>query len=97
LNRNLLKCRLQTTPFDEEIIQNKRRALAKQLNISIDETAYFVFTGEAVNTTYTLGDEHINILFKDGTVRDILKVDNPLIHQTLSMPVKKFYICELKV
>jgi len=97
LNRNLLKCRLQTTLFDEEIIQNKRRALAKQLNISIDETAYFVFTGEAVNTTYTLGDEHINILFKDGTVRDILKVDNPLIHQTLSMPVKKFYICELKV
>jgi HD superfamily phosphohydrolase len=96
LNRNLLKCRLQTTPFDEEVIQNKRKALAKQLNISVDEAAYFVFTGEAVNTTYALADEHINILFRDQTVRDISKVDNPLIHQTLSMPVKKFYICELK-
>jgi hypothetical protein len=94
LNRNLLKCRLQTAAFDEGTIMEKRKRLAQQLNISMDEAAYFVFTGEAVNTTYTLGDEHINIFFRDQTVRDISKVDNPLIHQTLSMPVKKFYICE---
>ncbi len=40
-------------------------------------------------------DEQINILFKDGTVRDISQVDNALIHRTLSSPVKKFYICYL--
>jgi HD superfamily phosphohydrolase len=97
LERNLFKCRLQTNPFDEGIIHDKRKAVAHRLNISVEEAAYFVFTGEAVNTTYAPGDdEHINILFKDGTVRDISKVDNPLIHQTLSMPVKKFYICELR-
>ena len=59
------------------------------------EAGYFVFTGEAVNTTYKLEDEHINILLKDGTYKDISNVDNPLINQTLSMPVKKFYICQL--
>src|SRR3954454_11837960 len=97
LNRNLLKCRLQTNPLDEEIIADKRKTLARELNISVDEAAYFVFTGEAVNTTYALGDEHIKILFRDQTVRDISNVDDPLIHQTLSTPVKKFYICELIV
>lgn len=97
LERNLFMCKLQTNPFHEEIIQEKRKKVAQKLNISVEEAAYFVFTGEAVNTTYALGDdEHINILFKDETVRDISKVDNPLIHQTLSMPVKKFYICELR-
>src|SRR3954467_7320225 len=75
LNRNLLKCRLQTNPLDEEIIADKRKTLARELNISVDEAAYFVFTGEAVNTTYALGDEHINILFRDQTVRDISNVD----------------------
>jgi len=39
-----------------------------------------------------LNDEKINILYKDGAVRDISKVDAPLIHQNLSQPVKKFYI-----
>ncbi|HEY6975244.1 MAG TPA: HD domain-containing protein [Chitinophagaceae bacterium] len=96
LQRNLLKCKLQTERFDEEIVGFKKRKIAEHLNISFDEASYFVFTGEAVNTTYTLGDEHINILFKDGTVKDISAIDNPLIHQTLSVPVKKFYICELR-
>ena len=34
-----------------------------------------------VNTIYDPSDERINILFKDGTVKDISKVDNALIQQ----------------
>lgn len=97
LKRNLLKCKLQTERFDEELVQMKKEAVMQALKISPEEADYFVFTGEAINTTYKLGDERINILFKDETVRDISKVDNPLIHQTLSMPVKKFYICYLNI
>ena len=79
------------------MIQEKKKNIAREFKISFEDAAYFVFTGEAINTTYKLGDEHINILFKDNTVKDISKVDNPLIHQTLSMPVKKFYICYLNI
>ncbi|HVF96198.1 MAG TPA: hypothetical protein VM871_02690, partial [Flavisolibacter sp.] len=60
------------------------------------EAGYFVFTGEAVNTTYNSADEHINILYKDGTVANISQVDNALIHQRLSTPVRKYYLCYLK-
>ena len=95
LQRGLFKCRLQTAPFDETAVAEKRKKLAEKYNITLDEAAYLAFTGIATNTTYHLTDEHINILFKDGTVKDISQVDNPLIHETLSMPVKKFYICEL--
>jgi uncharacterized protein len=42
-----------------------------------------------------VGNERINIAFKDGSVRQISQVDNPLIHQTLSTPVKKFYFCSM--
>lgn len=57
------------------------------------EADHFVFTGEAMNTTYDPRDERIHILFKDGTVKDISEVDNALIQKHLSIPVKKHYIC----
>ncbi|MEX6685887.1 HD domain-containing protein [Danxiaibacter flavus] len=96
LNRRLIKCSIQSEPVNEHVLMEKRAETAKNLNISLEEAAFFVFSGEATNTTYKLADEHINILFKDGAVKDISKVDNPLIHQTLSTQVKKFYICTLK-
>lgn len=95
LNRKLYKCRLQTQAFDENEIEEKRKQMAAKMNISVHEAGYFVFTGEAMNTTYRLQDEQINILSKNGNVKDISQVDDPLIHKTLSMPVKKFYICQL--
>ncbi len=96
LNRVLYKCKLQSEPFGRDIVIDKRQSLSTRLGISLEEARYFAFTGEATNTTYRLADEHINILYKDGTVKDIAAVDDPLIHQTLSTPVKKFYICELE-
>jgi hypothetical protein len=55
--------------------------------------AYFVFTGDTTNTTYQLGDENILILFKNGRVQEISSIENALIQQTVSTPIKKFYIC----
>ncbi|HVX49408.1 MAG TPA: HD domain-containing protein [Chitinophagaceae bacterium] len=95
LNRKLFKCRLQSEPFEEYVIEEKRQKLAQALNISIQDAAYLAFTGEATNTTYRSADERINILFRDGTVKGVSQVDNALIDETISMPVKKFYICEL--
>jgi hypothetical protein len=85
---------LQTHAFDENEVDEKRRQLAMKMNITMEEARYFVFTGEAINTTYTLKDERINIISKSGIFTDISQVDDPLIHKTLSMPVKKFYICQ---
>ncbi len=93
LDRKLLKIKLQAEPFMKDLIQQKRDEIGEKLNFSEEEAAFFVFTGEAVNTMYKTSDERINILFKDGNVKDISQVDNALIHKTLSSTVKKFYIC----
>ncbi|HVU56893.1 MAG TPA: HD domain-containing protein [Puia sp.] len=95
IDRQLLKVRLQATPFGEGHVTELRRQVSRQESISMEDAAYFVFTGQAVNTTYDPSDEKINILFKNGEVRDISQVDNALIQQTLASPVKKFYICYL--
>jgi HD superfamily phosphohydrolase len=95
VERRLLKARLQGQPFDEAMVKEKRMSAARMLGIDEKEAEYFVFTGVTENTTYDPRDERIQILFKDGTVRDISEVDNALIHQHLSAPVKKHYICYL--
>ena len=97
IHRRLLKVKLAAEPFDDKWISEMRNIICKKLNITEKESRYFIFTGEAENTTYDPSEERINILFKDGTVKDISEVDNALIHQTLSTPVKKFYICFFNV
>jgi uncharacterized protein len=93
VDRRLLKIKLQADPFDEKFIKEKKREVVEHLQVSEEEAGYFVFTGEATNITYDPGDERINILFKDGSVKDISQIDNALIHQQLAGPVKKYYIC----
>ena len=97
VDRRLYKVKLQANAIDDSFVNEKKKELAKRFSLSNEEADYFVFTGEAMNTTYNPEDERINILFKDGTVKDISKVDNALIHQHLSSPVKKQYICYLRV
>ncbi|HEY0432270.1 MAG TPA: phosphohydrolase, partial [Chitinophagaceae bacterium] len=96
VNRVLFKIRLQSEPFDVAMVEEEKNAIAARLGISNDEAGYFVFTGEVVNTTYDGGDERINVLFRDGSVTDISKIDNALVQQQLSGPVKKYYFCQLR-
>ncbi|MBL0069940.1 MAG: HD domain-containing protein [Chitinophagaceae bacterium] len=96
VERNLLKVKLQAEPFDKVFVKEKIKQVSEKLAITEKEAGYFVFTGETSNTTYDPADERINILFKDGTIKDISKVDNALIQHNLSGTVKKYYICYLR-
>lgn len=95
VERRLLKVKLQAEPFDEVWIEELRNTICRKLGVDKKGCHYFVFTGEAINTTYDPSEERINILFKDGSVRDISQVDHALIQHTVSRPMKKYYICYL--
>lgn len=95
LNRELYKSRIQAEPFDSAFVKAKENEAAEKFGIGLASIHYLCFTGEATNTLYQTVDERINILFRDQTVKDISQVDNALIHQNLSAPVKKNYICLL--
>lgn len=96
VERKLLKIKLQAEPFDLDLIRQKEKEAIGELGIDANLVDYFVFTGDASNTTYDSQDERINILFKDGAVKDISQVDNALIHQHLGSTVKKHYFCYLR-
>ncbi len=93
INRHLLKVKYFSRQIPEGLLLRIRNEAAAKLNIPFEETNSLVFSGEIENRTYNTTDEHIYILFKDGSVKDISKVDNALINQTLFGTVKKFYLC----
>ncbi len=93
LDRRLYKVQLSNESFPQELVEAKREAARKKLNLPDDLLDYFVFTGTAGSSTYNIIDERIGVAMKDGTVRDISEVENPLVTQTLARPVVKAYFC----
>ena len=95
LTRKLYKTTIQSEPFLAATIAAKQKESLATFELDPSEVDYVCFTGEATNTLYQTKDERINILFKDGSIKDISAIDNALIHQNLSAAVKKNYICQL--
>jgi HD superfamily phosphohydrolase len=96
MNRRLLKVQYFANPIDERLVLEKTAEACMKSGINTEEAGWLVFTGEVASSTYNLEDEHIHILFKDGSVKDISEVDNALINQNLMGKVKKYYICYLR-
>ena len=96
LDRHLLKVKYFKDPVGEEMLDEKVAEISKKINISIDDAHWLAFKGEAASSTYNFENEHIHILFKDGSIKDISEVDNALINENLRGTVKKYYICYLR-
>lgn len=96
INRNLLKVKYFAEPVNEKLVEEKTGEAMQKMDLSAGDAAWLVFTGEASGSTYNFDNEHINILFKDGSVKDISEVDDALINQNLSGKIKKYYFCYLR-
>ena len=93
IDRKLLKVKYFAEPLNPRMLADKQQETMNKLGLSAEETGWLVFTGEASSSMYNFENEHIHILFKDGTVRDISEVDNALINENMKDKIKKYYIC----
>jgi len=71
INRQLLKVKQLNAPLTESEIKKWREKAAKLYQVSPEDARYFVFQNSISNSAYSSGDDSINILYKDGTARDI--------------------------
>ena len=90
--RHNLRIRLKDTPWGEEQIRDLRACVAGALGISEEETGHFVLTGRIVNNAYDPGQDRIELLYKDGSLRDIAEASDNLGIAALSKPVEKWYL-----
>ena len=93
INRDLLKVKLKKKKIKPETLKQHTQSLIDIHNITEEEAAYFVFTGEISNQAYQQKKQKINILHKNGKIEDIVKASDQLNLKALSKPVTKYYIC----
>jgi hypothetical protein len=95
LNRKIYKCQLQSEPITDAALNQALTATKARFNVDDAAAAFLCFKGETSNTLYKNDSENIHILLKKGEISTISEVQNALIVESLSTPVKKFYICSL--
>jgi len=95
LNRNLLKIRIQNTPFDLEQIQEKKSLLAPW-KLSNEQLDNYVFTGGISNQAYVPDTKTIKILTKSGEVSSLQEHSELFVGNSFSNVESKFYLCFAK-
>ena len=65
----------------------------KEFDISEKEVEYLVFTNKVSNNAYHYSKTHINILMKDGTIKDITEASDQFTIDALSKTVNKYFLC----
>ena len=95
LNRQIFKCYMQSNPIEATQFTLSADKVKSTFDLTASELSYFCFKGETSNTMYHAKEETIKILLKSGEIANISDIQNALINESLSAPVKKFYICSL--
>ena len=89
VNRRLGKIIIQNEPFSQE----QMRRLCRYE--SPEEQCYFTATDQLHNKAYNFLDTGINILYKDGSVREICEASDQLDRGFLSKEIKKYFFYQI--
>ena len=97
INRKLFKVELRTEAVDSDEQKRILNSYVKRFNISLHEAQYLIGDAIVSTDTYSPKDERINILMKDGTVKDIAEASDMLNIDVLTKKVSKHFFCYLKL
>lgn len=96
-NRRLFKVEIGTEGLSEDKKKQYLTQYMHHFRINSHEAAYFLGEEIVSTDTYSHKDDNINILFKDGTIRDIADASDMLNISVLTKKVQKHYICFLRL
>lgn len=95
INRKLYNIILSSN-IDKELVRRLRKETRDKYKLNEEEVRYLVSSGTTSTSTYNITDERIQIAMKNGEVKDISEIENPLVNQALARPVHKNYLCYLR-
>jgi len=93
LNRELFRAKLQKEAFEGKLLEELNKKVVDEYKIPLDQASYFVFTEMISNYAYDPDEHSIQILYKDGSLRDISEASDMLNTSVLSKTVKKYCLC----
>jgi len=96
-NRRLFKVEVLGQPIKKSEMSKMIAMYRDHFGITENEAQYFMGLEVVSTDTYSPEDENINILYKDGTVKDIADASDMLNIQVLTKKVEKYFFCYYKI
>ena len=97
VNRRIFKVETFSAPISEERKKELLLQVSHRLGITIAEAHYFVSTPSIEKNMYDPADDSIDIIYKDGTIKNIAEASDMLNISLLSKKVRKYYLCYLRL
>lgn len=88
INRNIFKVEISTKPISEERKKELTLQISEQLDIPLSEARYFISTPSIEKNMYDEADDSIDILYNDGSIKNIAEASDMLNISLLSKKVK---------
>ena len=96
IDRHLFKVEVSSSPLTKSQKDKLLAEIAQHLQISRKEAGYFLRTSTIENNMYKKEDDSIEIIFGDGSTKNIADASDMLNISLLSRKVKKHYTCYLR-
>ncbi|MEI6752485.1 MAG: HD domain-containing protein [Paludibacter sp.] len=96
-NRRLFKVQVGSQAIDKSMRENQLKQYVEHFGVDFNEASYFMGEEIVTTDTYSPEDDSINILYKDGTVKDIADASDMLNINVLTKKVEKYYYCYLRL
>ena len=93
INRNIFKVEISSAPVSEERMAKLIDRISYSLQIDKKEAVYLISTSSIEKNMYDPADDSIDIIYKDGTTKNIAEASDMLNISLLSKKVKKYYLC----
>jgi len=97
VNRHLFKVETTDCPISDVRIEDLKRQIRDKYNISEEDTRYFIAIHHIERNMYDPADDSIDIIYKDGTIKNIADASDMLNISLLSKKIKKYYLCFLRL
>jgi len=92
-NRRLFKVEVGTDVVKDSIRQQHLRQYQQHFGVTTNEAEYFMGDETVSTDTYSPEDDTINILYKDGSIKDIADASDMLNISVLTKKVEKHFFC----
>ncbi len=92
INRKLFRIKIKNSAFPAQRIQRMEEEIMSRWGVSRDKLDYFLIRGSITNNAYAAGSDKINILMKNGKVKEINEASDINL-SSLSQTVRKYFVC----
>ena len=93
IERRIFKVEVRNEPVEEAEVAEIQHTIATRMGTTYEEAAYLVNVSTVQKDMYDIHDDHISILYKDGSIKDITEASEILNISLLSKKIRKYYLC----